>query len=136
MTNDEISLRVAQCLGIANRSHLEADYEEGNTPDGQDGWNGFYCPRCGCDESSFELNGCYPHYPTDPVSTLSLIHEAEKLDVGFSLYNIKSLETGEITYEAIFYDPWGGPQCHEYKASDSHKLVAIDLAFIAMMDDR
>lgn len=136
MTDEEIAFRVAQLLGIANRPHLEAVYKEDWLSDGSDEWEGYLCPRCGCDDYRYDKTGCYRHYPSDPRETLSLITFAEKLDVGFSLYNTKHYETGKIEYEAIFYDPWGGPQCTQYKVTDENRLRAIDLAFIKMMESR
>ena len=72
----------------------------------------------------------------DAYAVLNLIYRAEEMNVGFSLYNVKHFETGKIEYEAVFYDPWGGPSGKEYLATDENLLRAIDLAFIKLMENR
>lgn len=44
-------------------AHLPAKYQEGVTEDGEDGWSGWYCPRCGA--SPNDETPCVKHYSTD-----------------------------------------------------------------------
>ena len=42
--------------------HLPAQWAEGSTPDGEDGWDGFFCPRCGTPEVMYSDSPCCKYY--------------------------------------------------------------------------
>ena len=50
-------------MGQTDFTHLHPQYVEGVTEDGQDGWNGFICPRCGASEG--DTRQCMKYYSTD-----------------------------------------------------------------------
>lgn len=75
MTNEEVNARIAELKGLANRPHLETQYEEGVTEDGEDGWDGFYCPRCHHHESMLSSTPCYPNWAGDDEKALELLKE-------------------------------------------------------------
>jgi len=72
MTPAELRIAIAEQLGIANRGHLEAEWFEGWTDDGKDGWSSPLCPRCKAHESCFDSTPCCPDWPNDIAEAYAL----------------------------------------------------------------
>lgn len=72
LSDDELLIEIAKLQGFNKREHLPALWEERNTEDGQDGWDGFYCPRCGCAESEYEKRPCVKDYLHDNDAAYNL----------------------------------------------------------------
>lgn len=62
-------------MGLDTSAHLEVRYEEGNTPDGKDGWSGFICPRCHNPEDMLDTEPCCKHYSTSIAYALKALDE-------------------------------------------------------------
>jgi hypothetical protein len=59
----ELDLLVARdVMRQTDFNHPGFFWSEGNTEDGEDGWDGFYCPRCSASEG--DLNPCVKPYST------------------------------------------------------------------------
>ncbi len=52
-----------QVMGNVNLNHPGFYWAEGSTEDGKDGWDGFYCPRCGASEGT--TTPCVKNYSMD-----------------------------------------------------------------------
>jgi hypothetical protein len=61
----DLDALIAEMIFGEKKNHLEAQWEEGNTSDGKDGWDGFFCPRCGCPDYLYKKEPCCLHYSTD-----------------------------------------------------------------------
>ena len=72
MTPAELRIAIAEQLGIANRGHLEAEWFEGWTDDGKDGWSSPLCPRCKAHESCFDSTPCCPDWPNNIAEAYAL----------------------------------------------------------------
>lgn len=57
----EMDVFVARALGETDFKHPGFFWEEGVTADDQDGWDGFYCPRCGDQEVGQESACAFPY---------------------------------------------------------------------------
>lgn len=51
-------------MGQTDFEHIGFIWEEGTTEDGEDGWDGFYCPRCHAEGSRAAVR-CARQYTTD-----------------------------------------------------------------------
>jgi hypothetical protein len=71
-----------------------------------------------------------PDWPTDLNAAFGLVREAEGQNVGFSLHNVTYDNGKRITYEATFYDPWGGPKCEKYSVEAPTPARAICEAWL------
>jgi hypothetical protein len=77
-----------------------------------------------------------PNFASDIATAWELVGDAEQAGVGFDLCNCETThyETGKeptkrYSWVAIFYDPWGGPACREYKAEAPTAADAIARAY-------
>ena len=68
----EMDILVAEMvMGQTNFEHLGFYWTEGTTEDGQDGWEGIYCPRCGASEGSKDK--CCIHYSTNIAAAWQVV---------------------------------------------------------------
>lgn len=80
--------------------HLQVLYEEGNTPDGGDGWSGFVCPRCRLPEDMLN-NPCCKAYSADHNHAAEVRAKMCELYPGYG-WKIVQLRGEEIAVH--FYD--------------------------------
>jgi len=68
------ALIAERVMGQIDFSHPDIVYLEGATEDGQDGWSGYYCPRCGAGETAAvpEVK-CTRHYSTDIAAAFAIL---------------------------------------------------------------
>ena len=80
-------------------THLEAQYEEGVTRDGTDGWSGFFCPACGTSASSYGKEPCARRYSTDISAAWEVV---EKLERDYAV-TIRTWGIWEVFVDTVCY---------------------------------
>jgi hypothetical protein len=93
----ELNQKIARMKGIPTE-HLPFQYVEGVTADGTDGWDGFYCPRCGSNKEDSE---CASNYEEDARLHMKLF---EELPVGTRLTKYEEYCSGNIMYKCEIPD--------------------------------
>jgi hypothetical protein len=131
MTDDELRLAIAKARGWTVY-HYDKDYRDS-------------CYYCLLNGDGYPVNDDYmnnhhqteaeawadcPDWPTDLNAAFGLVREAEGQNVGFSLHNVSYDNGKRITYEATFYDPWGGPKCEKYSVEATTPARAICEAWL------
>jgi hypothetical protein len=124
MTNEELNIKIAEHLGFYNIKVR---------------WGSL----SGLIKDS-EAYGFMPiaSFSTDMVAAMFLVKKAEKLDVGFDLYNGYISRTypepkpdhPEYYFHATFFDPWAGPRSDKYEDSDADPARAVALAYLKLME--
>jgi hypothetical protein len=85
MQGRELDALVAKTFfGQTGFVHLTAQYMEGATEDGKDGWEGYYCPRCHQNASPGEL--CVAPYSTSPEYMWRVITALQKKGIYTTIY--------------------------------------------------
>ena len=72
----ELDAEVERALFVPVQ-HLAAQYMEGVSEGGDDGWDGFFCPRCHTDEAQYNLP-CAKHYSNDARDCAVMEQEIER----------------------------------------------------------
>jgi hypothetical protein len=86
---NELDILVAKkIMGLNPGGHLEPLWEEGSTPDGKDGWDGFFCPRCGCPADLYGKRLCCLRYSTDMSAAWEVIVKMENDDYWWEAENV------------------------------------------------
>ena len=79
----ELDAKVAvEVMGLSIRPHMEAQWEEGVTRDGKDGWAGFFCPACGTSDASYH-EPCARHYSVGIAAAMDVF---ERIRTHYQLY--------------------------------------------------
>lgn len=129
MTLEECYLEVAKIEGVDQREHLEKCWHEGPTEDGEDGYDGFICPRCGR-STYFQLDtGCIPRWDCDLNKTWELV---EKMADWGDLF-IESWQDGEwfIANHPLVIKPRGLARCDGIQTGKRDIILAVLRAYIA-----
>lgn len=108
-------------MGQTDFTHLPAEYFEGWSEDGKDGWDGWYCPRC---MNSYEK--CVKNYSTHLGASWEVV---EKLDLFISLYL-----TRNIIYEIGHYGDCGFDEWTLFCSADTFPLAICRAALLTVMN--
>jgi hypothetical protein len=99
MNDTEINLAIAKIKGICI-DHEEAQWQEGPTSDGS-GYDGWFCPKCGCDQISYSKYPCCPNWSYNMNEVYKLEEEIPENDWGkyeIALGEILDFGHGELGY--------------------------------------
>jgi hypothetical protein len=130
MTDDELRLAIAKAFGLTVY-HYDKGYLNYYCLLESDGYpvNENHRENERATEAECWEKDC-PNWPTDLNAAFELVEEAEVQNVGFGLCNVTRDDGKRITYEATFYDPWGGPACKKYTVEAKNPARAICEAWL------
>ena len=79
----KLDILVAKMMGQEDFGHIGFFWQEGVTEDGEDGWNGFYCPHCG--EAEADGGPCVKPYSTNRRFIWEIVDWMSSLGYAFVL---------------------------------------------------
>jgi hypothetical protein len=129
MNEQEIRMEIAERKGM-QRHHLEPIYMEGYCNDGEDSWDGYFCPRCQCSVLSYNSTPCCPDWPASIAAVWELLDELGPLEIGYSVEN-SLWSKDELFVECVIYEPIGGPNSQKWKAEERTAPLAICKAWLS-----